>query len=116
MSNLMSAFRYQPFAAEKKVGRNCEVKITRPFSSLTVIQSFTMEIGEFYCLGQHGNLRVFNPDENYWRVLDKPHRQPEPPDPLLSHERNFLVECNGELLSVSMSFMAGEVDICFQVG
>ncbi|XP_058201694.1 F-box/kelch-repeat protein At1g57790-like [Rhododendron vialii] len=66
--------------------------------------------GEFYCLGQHGNLGVFNPDENYWRVLDKPHRQPEPPDPLLTHERNFLVECNGEL-SLSMSFMGRSISI-----
>ncbi|KAF7152239.1 hypothetical protein RHSIM_Rhsim01G0008700 [Rhododendron simsii] len=67
--------------------------------------------GEFYCLGQHGNLGVFNPDENYWRVLDKPHRQPEPCDPFLSHKRNFLVECNGELLLVSMSFIGRSISV-----
>lgn len=66
--------------------------------------------GEFYCLGQHGNLGVFNPDENCRSVLDKPpHRQLEPRDPFVSHERNFLVECNGELLSVSMSFMGRSI-------
>ncbi|CAL4999108.1 unnamed protein product [Urochloa decumbens] len=28
--------------------------------------------GEFYCLGRKGNLAIFNPDDNTWRVLDKP--------------------------------------------
>ncbi|KAF8704474.1 hypothetical protein HU200_031427 [Digitaria exilis] len=28
--------------------------------------------GEFYCLGRKGNLAVFNPSDNTWRVLDKP--------------------------------------------
>ncbi|KAI8570114.1 hypothetical protein RHMOL_Rhmol01G0008300 [Rhododendron molle] len=65
--------------------------------------------GEFYCLGQHGNLGVFNPDEDYWRVLDKPHRQLL--DPFVTHEHNFLVECNGELLSVSMSSMGMSISV-----
>ncbi|XP_058186700.1 F-box/kelch-repeat protein At1g57790-like isoform X2 [Rhododendron vialii] len=65
--------------------------------------------GEFYCLGRHGNLGVFNPGED-WRILDKPHRQPLD-DPIVSHERNFLVECNGELLSVSMSFMGKLISV-----
>ncbi|KAI8570120.1 hypothetical protein RHMOL_Rhmol01G0008900 [Rhododendron molle] len=45
------------------------------------------------------------------RVLEKPHRQPDPPDPFLSHERNFLVKCNGELLSVSLSFMGKSISV-----
>ncbi|XP_058224820.1 F-box/kelch-repeat protein At1g57790-like [Rhododendron vialii] len=65
--------------------------------------------GEFYCLGQHGNLGVYNPDEDYWTILDKPHRQQL--DPFLSHEHNFLVECNGELLSVSLSFMGKSISV-----
>ncbi|CAL5005946.1 unnamed protein product [Urochloa decumbens] len=28
--------------------------------------------GEFYCLGRKGNLAIFNPSDNTWRVLDKP--------------------------------------------
>lgn len=28
--------------------------------------------GEFYCLGRKGNLGVFNPSDDTWRVLDKP--------------------------------------------
>ncbi|KAF7152475.1 hypothetical protein RHSIM_Rhsim01G0035900 [Rhododendron simsii] len=74
-------------------------------SSPTLSDCKSFHHGEFYCLGRHGNLGVFNPGEDYWRVLDKPHRQPPLDDPIVSHKRNFLMECNGELLSVSMSFM-----------
>ncbi|CAO2206894.1 unnamed protein product [Urochloa humidicola] len=28
--------------------------------------------GKFYCLGRKGNLALFNPSDNTWRVLDKP--------------------------------------------
>ncbi|KAF7114736.1 hypothetical protein RHSIM_Rhsim01G0008500 [Rhododendron simsii] len=69
--------------------------------------------GEFYCLGQDGNLGVFNPNEAYWRVLDKPHRQPHNPSVPheLSNEQSFLVECDGEILSVCMSFRGKSITV-----
>ncbi|KAH7860265.1 hypothetical protein Vadar_011372 [Vaccinium darrowii] len=67
--------------------------------------------GEFYCLGQHGNLGVFNPNGAYWRVLDIPHKQPQLLHPKVPHERNFLLECDGELLSVSISFMGKLISV-----
>ncbi|KAK6230244.1 hypothetical protein QUC31_001762 [Theobroma cacao] len=52
--------------------------------------------GAFYCLGRGGNLGVlqFTAGEVTWRVLLKPTR------PCSSYHQNFLVECNGKLLSV----------------
>uniref|UniRef100_A0A0D9X8G3 F-box domain-containing protein n=1 Tax=Leersia perrieri TaxID=77586 RepID=A0A0D9X8G3_9ORYZ len=60
--------------------------------------------GEFYCLGRKGNLGVFNPSSNNWRILDKP----EPihdeikafDDDHEGAEFCYLVELGGELISV----------------
>ncbi|KAH7860678.1 hypothetical protein Vadar_016635 [Vaccinium darrowii] len=65
--------------------------------------------GEFYCLGQQENLGVFNPKKASWRVLDNPPRQSL--DPFVSQERNFLMECLGELLSVSISSMGKLISV-----
>ncbi|GMY31273.1 f-box/kelch-repeat protein [Fagus crenata] len=54
--------------------------------------------GAFYCLGKKGNLGLLklNDEEEYtWKVLT----QPKPPC-LSGYHQNFLVECDGELLSV----------------
>ncbi|KAL6645943.1 hypothetical protein ACP70R_017551 [Stipagrostis hirtigluma subsp. patula] len=62
--------------------------------------------GEFYCLGRKGNLAVFNPSDNTWRVLHKP-------EPIYAELHVFdddhdgakfcyLVELEGELISVFM--------------
>ncbi|XVF03868.1 hypothetical protein REPUB_Repub05bG0030000 [Reevesia pubescens] len=52
--------------------------------------------GAFYYLGHEGNLGVleFRDSEVTWKVLPSPSR------PLDSNHQSFLVECNGELLSV----------------
>ncbi|XP_015695623.1 uncharacterized protein LOC107304732 [Oryza brachyantha] len=57
--------------------------------------------GEFYFLGQRGNLAVFHPGNIVWRVLDKP----EPIHPNLTvndegKEACYLVELTGELIAV----------------
>ncbi|XP_010917464.1 F-box/kelch-repeat protein At1g57790 [Elaeis guineensis] len=56
--------------------------------------------GLFYCLGTHGNLGVFNPMDMTWTVLDRP----KPIHSVVNEERSmedcYLVESNGELLSV----------------
>ncbi|KAG1332020.1 putative F-box/kelch-repeat protein [Cocos nucifera] len=56
--------------------------------------------GLFYCLGKYGNLGVFNPMDMTWTVLDRP----KPIHSVVNEERSmedcYLVESNGELLSV----------------
>ncbi|BAT05685.1 uncharacterized protein [Oryza sativa Japonica Group] len=57
--------------------------------------------GEFYFLGQRGNLSVFNPGNNEWRILDKP----EPIRADLTpydegKEACYMVELRGELIAV----------------
>ncbi|KAJ4812715.1 F-box protein family-like [Rhynchospora pubera] len=59
--------------------------------------------GEFYCLGRRGNLGVFNPENKEWRVLDKPSPiHSEAPD--IGTEHCYLLECDGELISVFRAF------------
>ncbi|XP_050221463.1 uncharacterized protein LOC126671720 [Mercurialis annua] len=53
--------------------------------------------GLFYCLGRNGRLGTFDPqkdDETGWTLL------PSPENPCVSSRRNYLIECNGDLLSV----------------
>nr|XP_010917354.1 F-box/kelch-repeat protein At1g57790 [Elaeis guineensis] len=56
--------------------------------------------GLFYCLGSYGNLGVFNPRDMTWTVLERP----KPIHSVVNEERRledcYLVESNGELLSV----------------
>ena len=58
--------------------------------------------GEFYCLGRMGNLGVFNPEKSTWRILDKPSPIYSDLDqaPELGSEYCYLLECNGDLISV----------------
>ncbi|XP_078151823.1 F-box/kelch-repeat protein At1g57790-like [Carex rostrata] len=58
--------------------------------------------GKFYCLGRLGNLGVFNPEKNTWRVLDKPSPIYSDLDqaPEFGTEYCYLLECNGDLISV----------------
>ncbi|KAJ3705381.1 hypothetical protein LUZ61_009086 [Rhynchospora tenuis] len=63
--------------------------------------------GEFYCLGRKGNLGVFNPENNTWRVLDKPSPIYSEAAPDIGTEYCYLLECNGELISV---FRAANMD------
>ncbi|KAJ3705380.1 hypothetical protein LUZ61_009085 [Rhynchospora tenuis] len=59
--------------------------------------------GEFYCLGRYGNLGVFNPENKTWRVLNKPSPiHSEAPD--IGTEHCYLLECDGELISVFRAF------------
>ncbi|KAH7861482.1 hypothetical protein Vadar_026732 [Vaccinium darrowii] len=98
MDSLMSISPYQRFALEKKIG-GC-----RCANNMSIFLSHYSPVFhkvEFYCLGQHGNSGVFNPNGAYWRVLDIPHKQPQLLHPKVPHERNFLLECDGELLSIS---------------
>uniref|UniRef100_A0A0D9X8G9 KIB1-4 beta-propeller domain-containing protein n=1 Tax=Leersia perrieri TaxID=77586 RepID=A0A0D9X8G9_9ORYZ len=56
---------------------------------------------EFYFLGQRGNLSVFNPGNNEWRILKKPepiHANLTPYDE--GSEACYLVELRGELIAV----------------
>uniref|UniRef100_A0A0E0ICP6 F-box domain-containing protein n=1 Tax=Oryza nivara TaxID=4536 RepID=A0A0E0ICP6_ORYNI len=60
--------------------------------------------GKFYCLGRKGNLGVFDPTSNTWRILDKP----EPihvemdlfEEDHIGREFCYLVDMDGELISV----------------
>ncbi|KAJ4763358.1 F-box protein family-like [Rhynchospora pubera] len=63
--------------------------------------------GEFYCLGRRENLGVFNPENNTWRVLDKPSPIHSEAAPDIGTEYCYLLECNGELISV---FRAANMD------
>uniref|UniRef100_A0A0D3H0W4 F-box domain-containing protein n=1 Tax=Oryza barthii TaxID=65489 RepID=A0A0D3H0W4_9ORYZ len=57
--------------------------------------------GEFYFLEQRGNLSVFNPGNNEWRILDKPepiHADLTPYDE--GKEACYMVELRGELIAV----------------
>jgi hypothetical protein len=55
--------------------------------------------GEFYCLGQTRALGVFNPDNNTWRILNKP-APVYSEAPLIGSQYCYLVEFHGELISV----------------
>ncbi|KAL6638244.1 hypothetical protein ACP70R_025816 [Stipagrostis hirtigluma subsp. patula] len=65
---------------------------------------------EFYCLGVHGNLGVFNPDDITWRVLDKP--EPIRPD---AHDYGdrfcYLVEHKGDLIAVFRPYDAEPIEV-----
>ncbi|KAF3332054.1 F-box protein family-like protein [Carex littledalei] len=58
--------------------------------------------GEFYCLGRLGNLGVFNAENNAWRIIDKssPIYSDLDQAPELASEYCYLLECNGDLISV----------------
>ncbi|XP_078181453.1 uncharacterized protein LOC144575216 [Carex rostrata] len=58
--------------------------------------------GEFYCLGRLGNLGVFNPKNNTWRILDKLLPIYSDIDHALEicSEYCYLLECNSDLISV----------------
>ncbi|KAF0900346.1 hypothetical protein E2562_030634 [Oryza meyeriana var. granulata] len=56
--------------------------------------------GEFYFLGQKGNLAVFHPGNSKWRILNKPepiHAKLTPYDE--GREACYLVELRGELIA-----------------
>ncbi|KAF0909152.1 hypothetical protein E2562_031903 [Oryza meyeriana var. granulata] len=54
---------------------------------------------EFYCLGIHGNLGVFNPGDMTWRVLEKP--EPIRADaPIIGDRYCYLLEFRGDLIAV----------------
>ncbi|KAJ4792667.1 F-box protein family-like [Rhynchospora pubera] len=56
--------------------------------------------GEFYCLSRRGNLGVFNPKNNTWRVLDQPPPIYSDAAPDIGTEYCYLMECKGQLISV----------------
>ncbi|XP_042485539.1 F-box/kelch-repeat protein At1g57790-like isoform X2 [Macadamia integrifolia] len=72
--------------------------------------------GLVYCLGEDGNLGVFDPhkdddrrEECNWTVLDHPHT---PPFVLTIADGNrFLVQCNGNLFSVFQGHMGKGVSV-----
>ncbi|KAF8395790.1 hypothetical protein HHK36_019741 [Tetracentron sinense] len=77
-------------------------------SNLHFLTSFNNPVfynGSFYCLGQDGNLGVFDPNEGEFNIL------PNPQKPCISARQNFLVECNGDLLSVFVGHLAKWVRI-----
>ncbi|KAK2994921.1 hypothetical protein RJ640_004475 [Escallonia rubra] len=51
--------------------------------------------GLLYCLGRDGKLGVFDREEGKWTVLDKPEKAP-----FNSVYENFLMECEGDIMSV----------------
>ncbi|KAG8087496.1 hypothetical protein GUJ93_ZPchr0010g9705 [Zizania palustris] len=63
-----------------------------------------MFCGEFYCLGRKGNLGVFDPTSDTWRILDKPEPIHAEMDLLQDDHRGrefcYLVDMEGELVSV----------------
>ncbi|KAF8395792.1 hypothetical protein HHK36_019743 [Tetracentron sinense] len=77
-------------------------------SNLHFLTSFNNPVfynGSFYCLGQEGNLGVFDPNEGQFTILRNPQK------PCTSTRQNFLVECNGDLLSVFVGHLAKWVRI-----
>ncbi|KAJ3705597.1 hypothetical protein LUZ61_009302 [Rhynchospora tenuis] len=57
--------------------------------------------GELYCLGETGELRVFNPVEETWRMLDKPEPvYSEDEAPFQGTQDCYLLELGGDLVSV----------------
>ncbi len=65
--------------------------------------------GAFYCLGKKGNLgllKLNDEEEDTWEVLT------QPKSPCLSgYHKNFLVECDGELLSVFVGCLGKWVQV-----
>ncbi|CAN6327971.1 unnamed protein product [Urochloa humidicola] len=65
---------------------------------------------EFYCLGVHGNLGVFNPNDMTWRVLDKP-------EPVRVGANNcgdrfcHLVEFKGDLIATFRPYDAKPIEM-----
>ncbi|KAL5231835.1 hypothetical protein ABZP36_030611 [Zizania latifolia] len=63
-----------------------------------------MFCGEFYCLGRKGNLGVFDPTSDTWRILDKPESIHAEMDLLRDDHRGrefcYLVDMEGELVSL----------------
>uniref|UniRef100_A0A0D3H0W7 F-box domain-containing protein n=1 Tax=Oryza barthii TaxID=65489 RepID=A0A0D3H0W7_9ORYZ len=60
--------------------------------------------GKFYCLGRKGNLGVFDPTSNTWRILDKPEPIHVEMDLFeqdhIGREFCYLVDMDGELIPV----------------
>ncbi|XP_078181487.1 uncharacterized protein LOC144575266 [Carex rostrata] len=58
--------------------------------------------GELYCLSRLGNIGVFNPENNTWRILDKllPIYSDLDQAPEFASEYCYLLEYNGDLISV----------------
>ncbi|PIA46786.1 hypothetical protein AQUCO_01500377v1 [Aquilegia coerulea] len=66
--------------------------------------------GAFYCLSQQKHLGVFDIKDGRcdWTNLSTPEPEPEPFSSLV---RNYLVECNGELLSIHISHLGKGVSV-----
>ncbi|OEL34856.1 hypothetical protein BAE44_0004119, partial [Dichanthelium oligosanthes] len=81
---------------------NYELPCDTPFSMTTNNPVFFDN--EFYCLGVHGNLGVFNPDEMTWRVLDKPERVRDgAPD--YRDRYCYLVKFKGDLIAIFQTIL-----------
>ncbi|PUZ73545.1 hypothetical protein GQ55_2G482800 [Panicum hallii var. hallii] len=65
---------------------------------------------EFYCLGVHGNLGVFNPNDITWRILDKP-------EPIRADAADYadrlcnLVEFKGDLIAIFRPYDANPIEM-----
>ncbi|KAK3128095.1 hypothetical protein QOZ80_7AG0582520 [Eleusine coracana subsp. coracana] len=82
----------------------CETPFSMTYSNPVFFEN------EFYCLGVHGNLGVFNPDDMTWRILDKP-------EPIRSEAHDYgdrfcnLVEFKGDLLAVFRPYDAKPIEV-----
>ncbi|CAL4926455.1 unnamed protein product [Urochloa decumbens] len=87
---------------------NYELPCDTPFSMTTNNPVFFDN--EFYFLGVHGNLGVFNPDEVTWRVLDKPERVRDG-----AHDYGdrycYLVEFKGDLIAIFRPYDASPIEM-----
>ncbi|KAM7469403.1 hypothetical protein LguiA_007586 [Lonicera macranthoides] len=61
--------------------------------------------GLFFCLGRNGNLATFDPKHSAWTVLIKPEK------PCTEIWRNYLVDCDGDLISVFEGHVGNAIEI-----
>lgn len=82
----------------------CDVPFYTTFSNPVFFDN------EFYCLGAHGNLGVFNPVDMTWRVLDKPEpiRANAPP---AGDRYCHLSEFKGDLIAVFRPYDAKPIEM-----
>lgn len=95
-----------------RAGDNCWIKEYLPCDAPFVLTHSNPVFfdNEFYCLGVHGNLGVFNPNDMTWRVLDKPERIQADADDyrdVFCH----LVEFKGELVAIFRPYDAKPIEM-----
>ncbi|TVU37152.1 hypothetical protein EJB05_10452, partial [Eragrostis curvula] len=94
-------------AGDKRWSREefpCDTKFCMTYNNPVFFES------EFYCLGVHGNLGVFNPADMTWRILDKPEAIRAD-----AHDYGdrfcYLVEFEGDLIAVFRPYDAEPIEI-----